>query len=424
MSALGTENAFKLGADITRCVERGVSVVRFNLGEPDFETAPHIADAAIAALRAGRTRYCDPAGLPELRHAIATHVSRTRGLDVAADRVVVTPGGKPSIGYTLQTYVDPGDEVIYPSPAFPIYESWITYIGARPIPLQLHECDDFLVTADSLERAITPRTKLIILNSPANPTGAVLPLSRLSELAAVIQRRCASSVRVYSDEIYEHIVFEDAVHHSIASVPGMETRTIIASGHSKGFAMTGWRLGYAVLPTADEASHFKQLNINVVSCVPPFVQEAGRAALEKPESAAAVARMVRSFRDRRDWVVPVLNRIAGVRCRTPQGAFYVFPEVGELCASLGILDAYAALPSESQARTSPSTMLQRYLLEQYGVATMDRPSFGRIGSEGQHFLRLSIATGPAALKDGLERIEAASRARSACAGFFAAAAGR
>ncbi|HEU4641797.1 MAG TPA: pyridoxal phosphate-dependent aminotransferase [Gemmatimonadaceae bacterium] len=420
MSTLGTENAFKLGADIARCVARGMRVVRLNLGEPDFDSAPHINDAAIDAIRAGKTHYCDPAGLPELRRAIAAHVCRTRALDVDPDRVVVTPGGKPSIGYAMQTYVDPGDEVIYPSPGFPIYESWISYVGARPVPLALRDEDDFAITPGALAQAITPRTKLIILNSPSNPTGGVLSRSELAALAEVIIERASPQVRVYSDEIYEHILFDGAAHHSIAAEPGMAERTIIASGHSKGFAMTGWRLGWAVLPTLEEAALFKQLNVNVVSCVPPFIQEAGRAALEDPASGQAVSDMVCAFQTRRDWVVDALRAIPGVRCRKPQGAFYVFPNVAGVCESLGITDAYQALPVAARDRTSPSTLLQRFLLERHGVATMDRSSFGRIGASGEHFLRLSIANSMDELREGVNRIAAAAADRAGCAEFLAA----
>jgi aspartate/methionine/tyrosine aminotransferase len=200
----------------------------------------------------------------------------------------------------------------------------------------------------------------------------------------------------------------------------MAERTIIASGHSKGFAMTGWRLGWAVLPTLEEAALFKQLNVNVVSCVPPFIQEAGRAALEDPASAQAVADMVCAFQTRRDYVVDALRAIPGVRCRKPQGAFYVFPNVAGVCQSLGIIDAYNALPVAARDRTSPATLFQRFLLERHGVATMDRSSFGRIGAAGEHFLRLSIANSMDELREGVRRIAAAAEDRAGCAEFLAA----
>lgn len=418
MTALGTENAFKLGADIARCEARGMDVIRLNLGEPDAESAPHINAAAIAAIQAGNSHYCDPAGLPSLRRAIAAHIERTRHIDVDPDRVIVTTGGKPSIGYTMQTYVDPGDEVIYPSPGFPIYESWVTFVGGAPVPLHLRESDGFAMTAAALRKCITPRTKVIILNSPSNPTGGVLTERALAEIAAVIREQCSDEVRVYSDEIYEHIVFDGETHASIASQPEMARRTIIASGHSKGFAMTGWRLGYVVLPTVEEASRFKQLNINVVSCVPPFIQEGGRAALEGNESGPVVAKMVAAFQERRDRVVQMLNEIPGVRCAMPKGAFYVFPNVEGACRALGILDAYAAMPLPARARTSPSGLLQRFLLERYGVATMDRNSFGRIGADGEHYLRLSIASAMPRLEEGVRRIAEACLDRNGCLDFL------
>lgn len=408
IAALGTENAFKVGEDIARVSARGVDVVRLNIGEPDFDSAPHINEAAVAEIRRGNSHYCDPQGLPSLRQAICDHIARTRGIEVTPDRVVVTPGGKPPIGYAVQTYANPGDEVIYPSPGFPIYESWITYAGATPVPLHLREETGFTFTPDDLAALITPRTKLIYLCSPSNPTGGVLDQAEIEGIARVIMERAPADVRVYADEIYEHCIFDGCEHHSIAAVPGMAERTILVSGHSKGFAMTGWRLGYAVLPTPEEAAVFKQLTINTVSCVPPFIQEAGRVALTSAESAPHVERMVSEFQRRRDWVVAALNDVPGVRCQNPKGAFYVFPNVGEMCRNLGIVDAYETLPNDVRARTSPSSMLQMFLLYRYGVATMDRNSFGRIGAEGQHFLRLSIATSLERLQEGVERIRAAA----------------
>lgn len=408
LSQLGTENAFKLGEDIRRCEARGLDVIRFNLGAPDFRSAPHLNEVAVRELEAGNSGYCDPAGIPSFRAAIARHVSDTRGIDVSPDRVVVTPGAKPPIGYTFQTYVDAGDEVVYPSPGFPIYESWVTYVGATPVPLPLTEERAFAFTAADLAERLSERTKLVILCSPSNPTGGVLSADTLAEIAGVVRERCGPDVRIYSDEIYEHILFDGVPHASIASRPGMAERTVIASGLSKGFAMTGWRLGWAVLPTAEEAAVFEQLNINTVSCVPPFLQEGGRAAYEDSRTAVAVREMVAAFQERRDRVVPALNAIDGIRCRTPRGAFYVFPNVEGLCDRLGIFDAHAALGNGARARTSPAGMLQMFLLYRYGVATMDRDSFGRIGAAGQHFLRLSIANSLEDIEEGVARMAAAA----------------
>ena len=424
MARLGTENAFKLGDDIQRCLDRGMDVIRFNLGAPDFRSAPHINRAAVDALEAGRSGYCDPAGILPFRQAIAAHVTRTRGIRVGPERVVVTPGAKPPIGYTLQTYVNAGDEVIYPSPGFPIYESWVQFVDAVPVPLPLSADRDFAFTADDLARLVTERTKLIILCSPSNPTGGVLSRDELAGIAALVRERCRPDVRIYADEIYEHILFDGLEHESIVSHPGMEARTVLASGHSKGFAMTGWRLGYAVLPTAEEAAIFNRININIMSCVPPFLQEAGAAAYEDPASASVVRAMVEEFERRRDWIVPALNAVPGLSCRVPKGAFYVFPDVSGICGRLGAGEAHAALPARARSSTSPAGMLQMFLLYRYGVATMDRASFGRIGSEGQHFLRLSIANSMDDIRRGVSRIAKAAADAAGFAGFIAEEAAR
>lgn len=418
MRQLGTENAFKLGDDIQRCVDRGMDVIRFNLGAPDFSSPPHLNRVAVEALEAGRAGYCDPAGILPFREAIAGHVARTRGVEVPPGRVVVTPGAKPPIGYTLQTYVDRGDEVVYPSPGFPIYESWVQFMGAVPVPLPLAADRDFRFTAEDLMARVTERTKLIILCSPSNPTGGVLSRDELAGIAEAIRARCRPDMRIYSDEIYEQILFDGLRHESIVSQPGMPERTVVASGHSKGFAMTGWRLGWAVLPTEAEAAIFKRININIMSCVPPFLQEAGAAAYEDPASAGEVARMVAAFQRRRDWIVPALNEVPGVRCPTPKGAFYVFPDVSGLCGRLGVYEAHAALPGGARQRTTPSSMLQMFLLYRYGVATMDRASFGRIGAGGQDFLRMSIANSMDDIRRGVARIAEASGDADGFAGFL------
>ena len=219
MGALGTENAFRVGDDIARCIARGMDVVRLNIGEPDFDSALHINEAAIAQIRAGNSHYTDPQGIPALRAAVAAHVTRTRGIVCDASRVIITTGGKPSIGFTMQAYVDPGDEVIYPSPGFPIYESWVTYVGATPVPLSLREGSGFTFTAQDLAARITPRTKVIILCSPSNPTGGVLTQDEIAGIAQVIRERCGPDVRVYSDEIYERIIFDNHKHYSTTALP-------------------------------------------------------------------------------------------------------------------------------------------------------------------------------------------------------------
>ena len=419
MARLGTENAFKLGDDIQRCVDRGMDVIRFNLGAPDFRSAPHLNRVAVEALEAGRSGYCDPAGIPALRRAVADHASRTRRVEVDASQVIVTPGGKPPIGYTFLSYVNPGDEVVYPSPGFPIYESWARFTGAVPRPLVLSEDKDFSFTARDLAPLLNPRTKVIVLCSPSNPTGGVLSKDDLAEIAELIRARCRPETRIYSDEIYEHILFDGLEHASIASHKGMAERTIVASGHSKGFAMTGWRLGWAVLPTAEEAELFKQLNINTVSCVPPFLQEAGAAAYEDPATQVEVRKMVEAFQERRDWIVPALNAVPGVRCKVPKGAFYVFPNVEGVCERLRVDEAYRLLPPAAQRRANPTKMLQMFLLYRYGVATMDRGSFGEIDGGPPHFLRLSIANSMDDLRRGVDRIREAVEDATGLASFAA-----
>jgi len=411
ISALGTENAFKLGDHIRACTDRGLDIVKFNLGEPDFDSPPSVNEVAVKEIRRGNSHYCDPAGILPLREAIAGQVSATRGIPVTPGQVIVTTGGKPSIGYALQTYVDPGDEVIYPSPGFPIYESWVEYLGAQPVPIQLPEQNGFALTAEALSAAITDRTKLIILCSPSNPTGGVYPRAEVEAMAAVIQDKGRADLRIYSDEIYEDILFDGERHLSIAQFDGMADKTIVASGMSKSYAMTGWRLGYSVLPSEDEAAVFKQLNINTISCVPPFIQEAGREALQSEEVRDIVAGMVAEFQLRRDWVVPALNDLPGVSCQRPGGAFYVFPNVGGACTDLGAVQAYEALSGDEQATTSPAKMLQMFLLYRRGVASMDRNSFGKNGAAGQHFLRLSIASAMDQLQEGVNRIGEAVRDR-------------
>ncbi|MFQ5790916.1 MAG: pyridoxal phosphate-dependent aminotransferase [Acidobacteriota bacterium] len=411
MAALGTENAFKIGEDIARAEKRGVDIIRFTVGEPDFDTAPHINQAGIDNILKGNTHYVDPAGILPFRKAAAAHISRTRNLDAHPDDIVVLPGAKPAIAYSMITYVNPGDEVIYPSPGFPIYESWVTFLGAKPVPLLLREESNFAFAPEELEALITPRTKVIVVCSPSNPTGGVLSREALEGIAKVIKAKASPDVRVYSDEIYEHLTYDGFKHFSIASVPGMRERTVIATGHSKSFAMTGWRMGYAVLPNPEEARLFKQININIVSCVPPFIQEAAREAFENPKTPEVVAYMASKFKERRDYVVPALNDIPGVRCNKPLGAFYVFPNVDGLCRNLGTHEFFDKLGSEKKSRTSPATLLQRFLLYYHGVALVDRRSFGVIGSERQHFVRLSIATDLRSLQRGVERLRRAASDR-------------
>jgi aspartate/methionine/tyrosine aminotransferase len=416
IGVLGTENAFKIGPHIRRVEEEGHKVIKCNLGEPDFPLAAHIRDEVKRQLDLDLTHYCDPQGLLPLREAIARDMGTSRGLSISPDRVVVFPGAKPPIGFCQEAYCEPGDEVIYPSPGFPIYESFTQYVGAVPVPYHLEEETGFAFSVKDLEKLITRRTKLIYINSPSNPTGGVLSRDKLEEIAAVILRRCPPEVRVYSDEVYEHILFDGAKHMSIASMPGMESRTVIVSGASKTYSWTGGRLGWAVFPTADEAQVFKNLNINYFSCVPPFAQMGAKLAIESPASPPEIARMVAAFQQRRDVVVDGLNRIPGIRCQKPLGAFYAFPNIAGACARLGAIDEWEALPPDVRSTTTPATLFQLFLLFRYHVATLDRKSFGRIGSEGKHFLRISIATSLPDLEEAVRRIAAAVDDR---AGFAA-----
>ncbi|MBI4925194.1 MAG: aminotransferase class I/II-fold pyridoxal phosphate-dependent enzyme [Bdellovibrio sp.] len=418
MKYLGSENAFKVGDDIKRCEQMGTKVIRFNLGEPDFNSADFINRVAIEQISKGNSHYCPPAGLESLRQAIAKQVSDTRNIAISPDNVVVTPGAKPPISYSLMTYVNPGDEVIYPSPGFPIYESWITYLRAKPVPLHLEESKGFAFTAEDLKKLITKKTKMIFINSPSNPTGGVLSENELLKIAETIRKYCNPNVRIYSDEVYEYIVFDGLKHHSIASQKGMQTNTIIVSGHSKTFAMTGWRLGYAILPTTEEAGIFKNLNINNISCTPPFIQEAGREAIENPANKDVINHMVSEFEKRRNYVVSALNAIEGITCATPKGAFYVFPNIKGVCESLGVIERYKKLSKSIATRTTVSTIFQKFLLYHYGVATMDRRSFGQIGTHGKHFIRISTATSLEFLKQGIAQIEKASKDKDGFAAFI------
>jgi len=403
---IGSENAFRIGPQIRELELAGHKVIKCNLGEPDFPLAKHIADEIKRQIDLDLTHYCDPQGILPLREAVARMVSRTRKIEISPDRVVVFPGGKPPIGLTQQTYCNPGDEVIYPSPGFPIYESFTGYIGAKPVPLHLREEDGFSFSGRDLAPLITERTRVIILNFPSNPTGGVASREQLEDIAEVIRHKAPAQVRIYSDEIYEDILFDGHCHHSIASVPGMAERTIVAGGVSKSFAWTGGRVGWAVFPTNEEAAVFKNLNINYFSCIPAYNQMGAKVALESPRSAVEIARMCNAFRERRDMMVAGLNSIPGITCRKPGGAFYLFPNIAGMCEKLGAIEAHGKMVDGT--RSSPATLVQMFLLWRHQVATMDRRSFGSIGSEGEHYLRLSIATAIDDLDIGLERIRAAA----------------
>src|SRR3989475_1406552 len=350
MSRLGTETAFEV-LNKARALERqGKEIVHLEIGEPDFDTPANIVEAGVEALHKGWTHYGPSAGLPELRQAIAQEVSRSRGVQVASDEVVVVPGGKPIIFFTILAFADVGDEVIYPNPGFPIYESMIHYVGAQAVPIRLQEEKDFGFAVDELASLITDRTKLIILNSPHNPTGGVLSKRDIADIAVAIGER---NIMVLSDEIYSRLIFEGE-HHSILTVLGFKERTILLDGFSKTYAMTGWRMGYGVM-RPDLATHITRLMTNSNSCTASFTQVAGIEAIRGNQQSVDAMRA--EFKKRRDVMVAGLNKIKGFSCRSPHGAFYVFPNI---------------------TKTGwPSKKLADALLDDAGVAALSGTAFGR-----------------------------------------------
>ena len=375
MSRLGTETAFEV-LNKARALERqGKSIIHLEIGEPDFDTPANVIEAGVDALHKGWTHYGPSAGLPELRQTIADYVSRTRGVKVAAEEVVVVPGGKPIIFFTILALIDEGDEVIFPNPGFPIYESMIHYVGGKAVPIQLREERDFSLDVNELAALITDRTKLIILNSPHNPTGGVMQRADVEQVARVIGDR---NILVLSDEIYSRLLFEGE-HFSIMSVPGMQERTILLDGFSKTYAMTGWRMGYGVM-RPDLAAHITRLATNSTSCTASFTQIAGIEALRGDQSS--VDHMCAEFKRRRDAFVAGLNKIKGFSCRMPKGAFYVFPNI-----------------TKTGWKSKP---LADALLDQAGVAGLSGTAFGEFG-EG--YLRFSVANSLENLQHALDRID-------------------
>jgi aspartate/methionine/tyrosine aminotransferase len=375
MSRLGTETAFEVLNRARALEKQGKEIIHLEIGEPDFDTPANVIEAAVDALHKGWTHYGPAAGLPDLRQAIAEYVSRTRNIRVASEEVVVVPGGKPIIFFTILALVDEGDEVIYPNPGFPIYESMINYVGGRAIPIPLREERDFSVDVKELASLITNRTKLIILNSPHNPTGGVLTKKDIHAIADAIGDR---NIMILSDEIYSRLIYEGE-DFSIASVPGFKERTIILDGFSKTYAMTGWRMGYGVM-RSDLATHVSRLMTNSNSCTASFTQVAGIEALRGDQSS--VDKMNAEFRRRRDAFVAGLNKIKGFSCRVPKGAFYAFPNI--------------------KKTGWPSKKLADALLEQAGVACLSGTAFGEYG-EG--YLRFSVANSQENLNKALARIE-------------------
>ncbi|MEK6207209.1 MAG: pyridoxal phosphate-dependent aminotransferase [Chloroflexota bacterium] len=375
MSRLGTETAFEVLAKARALEAKGRDIVHLEIGEPDFDTPPAIVAAGVAALERGETHYTQSAGVIELREAIAQYLKERRGVRADPSQVIVTPGAKPIMFYALLALLEEGDEAIYPDPGFPIYSSMIDFAGARGVPLALREKNGFQPDLDELRRLVNARTKVIVLNSPNNPTGGVLSRDAIREIAAIARER---DLWVLADEIYGELVY-DGEHHSIAVEEGMAERTILLDGFSKTFAMTGWRLGYGVFPRA-LVEPVAKLVTNSVSCTATFVQRAGTVALSSrpPE----VDQMIAEFRRRRDAVVNGLNAVPGITCRSPQGAFYVFPNV-------------RALGLRSSAEVADR------LLNEAGVAALAGTCFG---AAGEGYLRLSYANSLANLDKAVSRI--------------------
>jgi aspartate/methionine/tyrosine aminotransferase len=384
--ALGTENAFVVLAEVNRLIREGADIVSFCIGQPDFPTPTHIQDAAVEAVRGGKHGYTPSAGIDELRAAAARSMGALRGIDISADEVVVGAGAKPFIGYAIASVTDygVGDEVIFPVPGFPIYESQIVANGAVPVGLPLRESRAFAFDPDELEARIGPKTRLLILNTPHNPTGGLLSRSDLEAIAAVMRRH--PQVWIYADEIYSKLVY-DGDFVSIATLPGMRERTIISDGASKTYAMTGWRIGFTA--NAALAPVFTRWITNTESCASQISQWAALAALTGPQDDAD--RMKASFHARRDLIVRLLNAVPGFRCASPGGAFYAWPNVTEACARIGAKD---------------SEELRKRLLHEAGVAVLADIHFGpRVEGDGQH-IRFSYAASEKAIEEGVRRIDA------------------
>jgi aspartate/methionine/tyrosine aminotransferase len=384
--SLGTENAFVVLAEVNALVRQGRDIVSFCIGQPDFPTPPNVQVAAIAAIKGGKHGYTPSAGIDELREVAARDIGRRRGIDIATDDVVVGAGAKPFIAYTIASVTDfgAGDEVIYPVPGFPIYESQIHANGAVPVPIYLRESRDFAFDPAELEAKITPQTKLLILNTPHNPTGGMLRSSDLDAIAAILERH--PQVWVFADEIYSRLAYAGAFD-TLAKRPGMLERTIICDGASKTWAMTGWRIGFAANRIL--APIFTRWITNTDSCASQISQWAALEAVRGPQHAADAMRA--SFLERRDLIVGLLNNVPGVTCRTPGGAFYAWPNVTEACRTTGCAD---------------SEVLRKRLLTEAGVAVLADIHFGRrVPGDGQH-IRFSYAASPEAIRNGIERIDA------------------
>ena len=376
MSRIGVESAFDVLVRARALEAQGKSVIHLEIGEPDFPTPSHIVEAAKKALDEGWTHYGPTQGFPDLREAIAAYISSSRGIRVGAEHVSVVPGGKPIIFFPMLALLEPGDEVIYPNPGFPIYESMIRFLGAKPVPMPLEEDRGFSFDLDLFRDRLSPKTKMVVLNSPQNPTGGTIPAADLERIAEMLRDR---DVIVMSDEIYSRISYTEEPPVSIASFPGMLEKTIILDGFSKTYAMTGWRMGYGVMPKwlVDAVT---KLMVNSNSCTASFTQRAGLAALTGPQDC--VTHMVAEFRRRRDAICAGLNAVPGFRCPVPGGAFYVFTNI--------------------EGTGMDSKQLADYLLYEAGVSCLDGGAFGEYG---KGYIRFSYANSMANLMEAVERIK-------------------
>lgn len=377
MSRLGTETAFKVLAKAKGLEAKGKDVIHLEIGEPDFDTPNNIVEATVKALKAGHTHYSPAPGIPELRKTLADDAAARRGIDINPAQVVVTPGAKPIMFFSLLALISPGDEVMYPNPGFPIYESVINFIGATSVPYPLREEKEFSFDVDEFLSLVSDKTKLIILNTPQNPTGGILSKSDLEKVAEIALEK---GIIILSDEVYLNIIYEGE-HFSIASIPGMQKQTIILDGFSKTYAMTGWRLGYGIMPE-ELAKKVEQLQINSNSCTCTFAQYGAIEAIKGPQDD--VHKMVAEFKRRRDVIVDGLNEIDGISCLRPHGAFYVFPNITQLGVD--------------------GEKFVDILLEEFGVAALSGTAFGKYG---KGYLRLSYANSVENIQKALDRIDQA-----------------
>lgn len=378
VKSLGTEKAFEVLSRCRALEAEGKEIIHMQIGEPDFDTPSNIVEAGISALKGGYTHYVANSGMPEVKDAIVDYCKKYKNIDTKREEVVVVPGGKPTMLFSILALVEEGDEVIYPNPGYPIYESLIRFVGGIPVPMPLVEKNDFRVDIEDFKSKINEKTKMVIINSPANPTGGILTEEDIRSIADAIRGK---GIFVLSDEIYARVIYDEPKPVSIATMPGMKDYTIILDGFSKTFAMTGWRLGFGIMHE-DIAKKVDRLIANSTSNTAAFTQLAGKEALEGPQDS--VDKMIEEFRARRDYIVDRLNSIEGISCKKPQGAFYVFPNITE-----------TGMKSEE---------LAEYLLNEAGVAVLDGFSFG---SYGEGHVRLSYATSMENIRLALDKIEEA-----------------